>query len=146
MAYQIPTYRVSLIRDGEMQVEESEATTAELAARTAQAYIGDTDREHCIVILLNNRHRIIGINTVSIGSVSASLVHPREVFKPAILTSASGVIVAHNHPSGDPEPSSNDVELTKRLNKSGKLIGIESIDHLIVSTNGFESMKRRGVI
>ena len=84
------------------------------------------------MLLLNRKNAVIGINTVSVGSITASVVHPREVFKPAILANAAAVICAHNHPSGDPQPSNEDRALTTRLVQAGKLLGIDGLDHVII--------------
>src|SRR4029077_16254310 len=94
-------------------------------------YIGESDREMFVVALLTIRHRLIGLHTVSVGCLTSSLVHPREVFKPAILSGSAALLVAHNHPSGDPEPSAEDVALTRRLSAAGQLLGIEVLDHVI---------------
>ncbi len=110
------------------------------------AYIGEADREQFVVALLTVRHRVIGINTVSVGCLTSSLVHPRETFKPAILAGAAAVILAHNHPSGDPEPSAEDAALTRRLAAAGTLLGIEVLDHLVLGEHGrFTSLKDRGL-
>ena len=93
------------------------------------------DREVFLAISLNARNRVLGINTVSVGSLNASLVHPREVFKPAILQNATGLILVHNHPSRDEEPSEDDLEITRRLVEAGKILGIDVIDHVIVGSN-----------
>jgi len=93
------------------------------------------DREIFLAISLNTRNRVLGINTVSVGSLNASLVHPREVFKPAILQNATGLILVHNHPSGDEKPSEEDLEITRRLVEAGKLLGIDVVDHVIVGNN-----------
>src|SRR5206468_12605087 len=93
-------------------------------------------REHFIVLLLNARHECVAVETVSIGSLNASIVHPREVFRPAVLASAASIIVAHNPPSGDPEPSEEDVTITKRLAQVGELLGIALLDHVIVASRG----------
>jgi len=98
------------------------------------------------VLALDARNRPIGANTVSIGSVSASLVHPREVFKFAILANASSLILAHNHPSGDVSPSRDDIELTRRLVEGGTLIGIDVLDHLVLSDGDFLSLKEKGLM
>ena len=95
---------------------------------------------------LDARNRPIGCNTVSVGSLSASIVHPREVFKFAILANASSIILAHNHPSGDVSPSQDDKELTRRIVEAGTLMGIDVLDHLIVGNGDFLSMKERGLM
>jgi len=101
-------------------------------------------REHFVGFYLNARNQLLARTLVSVGSLSASIVHPREVFEPAIVRGAAGVIVAHNHPSGDPEPSPEDVAVTRRLADAGTLLGIELLDHLVVAERGYVSLKSRG--
>lgn len=103
-------------------------------------------REHFVVLLLNARHELQCRETISIGSLNASIVHPREVFLPAILHSAASVILVHNHPSGDPEPSEEDLNITRRLVQVGELVGISVLDHVIVASRGVVSLKSRQVI
>ena len=103
-------------------------------------------REHFLVLLLNARHEPIAVETVSIGSLNASIVHPREVFRPAILGSAASIIVAHNHPSGDPEPSEEDISITRRLAQVGELLGICLLDHLVIAKRGVVSLRERGAL
>ena len=118
----------------------------ESVVKAIRASIKDKAKEHFKLILLNPRNKIIGISTISIGTLNASLVHPREVFKDAIMHSAASVVLAHNHPSGDPEPSEDDLKITKKLVESGKILGIEVIDHIIIGKNNFCSYKERGLI
>lgn len=99
----------------------------------------DQDKEHFFVILLTARNKAKLTDIVSIGTANANLVHPREVFRRAIKLGALSLIVAHNHPSGNPEPSAADLEVTRRLTEAGKLIGIEVLDHVIVGKNTFYS-------
>lgn len=103
--------------------------------------IGEDSREHFLAIFLDGRHRPIGFQTVSIGTATASLIHPREVFQPAIGIGAVSIIVAHNHPSSDPSPSAEDRKVTERLVKAGELLGIRVLDHLVVTGVGFTSLK-----
>lgn len=103
-------------------------------------------REHFLVLLLNARHEVIGKETVSIGSLNASIVHPREVFKPAVLASAASVVLVHNHPSGDPEPSEEDLAITKRLVEGGEILGIAVLDHVIVASRGVVSFRSRQLL
>jgi len=98
-------------------------------------------REHFLTLLLDTRNRLIRVATISMGSLDSSIVHPREVFKEAISASAASVIFVHNHPSGDPEPSEDDMELTRRLVEAGKLLGILVLDHVIVGDGTFVSLK-----
>jgi DNA repair protein RadC len=99
--------------------------------RAAALLRRDRPRE-VVVVLLNAKHRAIGINTVSIGTLTASLVHAREVFRPAVTLPTAAVILAHNHPSGDSSPSTEDIELTRRLRQAGELLGIPVLDHVIL--------------
>ncbi len=99
------------------------------------------DKEVFKVVLLDSRNHIIKIQDVSIGTVNASLVHPREVFKAALKESATSIILVHNHPSGDPTPSEEDLKTTNRLKKAGELLGVNLLDHLIISSRGLTSLK-----
>lgn len=103
-------------------------------------------REHFLVLLLNARHEVLAKVTVSIGSLNASIVHPREVFKPAVLASAASLVLIHNHPSGDPEPSEEDISITKRLVQVGDLLGIGVLDHVIVAARGTVSFRARELL
>ncbi len=102
------------------------------------------DREHFLTLHLDARHRVTRVETVSVGCLDASIVHPREVFKTAVARGAAAVIVAHNHPSGCAEPSRDDLALTARLSDCGRLLGIELLDHIIVGRGEFTSVRERG--
>jgi DNA repair protein RadC len=104
----------------------------------------DRDREAFIVLLLDVKHRVIAEEVVSIGILDGSLIHPREVFKAAIVANAAALIVAHNHPSGDPKPSGQDAEVTRRLRKAGEVLGIPVVDHVIVGSTGAHFSFREG--
>ncbi len=103
-------------------------------------------KEHFVVLLLNARHEMQARETVSVGSLNASIVHPREVFLPAITHSAASVILVHNHPSGDPEPSEEDLSITKRLVQVGEMVGIGVLDHVIVAARGVVSLRSREML
>lgn len=103
-------------------------------------------QEHFVVLFLNTKNQIIHRQTIFIGSLNASIVHPREIFKEAVKRSAASIICAHNHPSGDPTPSQEDIHVTRRLVESGKMIGIELLDHLIIGDRKFVSLKEKGYI
>lgn len=126
----IPVYRCSLVRERELP-ERAVRNSDDIAALLAPL-LADQDREHFVVILLNGKHKPVGVNVVSIGSLNATITHPREVFKPAILGSAAAIILAHNHPSGDPTPSPEDDAITKRLREAGELLGIRVLDHVVL--------------
>jgi DNA repair protein RadC len=102
-------------------------------------------KEHFLVLCLDTRNRLIDRKLVSMGSLDTSIVHPREVFKEAISSCAASVVFAHNHPSGDPEPSKEDVELTRRLVRAGEILGIDVLDHIIICDKSFVSLKARNL-
>ncbi len=104
------------------------------------------DREYFLALLLNTKNQVLAKETISIGTLNASMVHPRELFKVAIRRSAAAVILVHNHPSGDPTPSREDIALTKRLQEAGEIIGIDVLDHIVIGDNRFTSLKSQGLI
>jgi len=103
-------------------------------------------KEHFITLYLDSRNQEMKREIISIGSLNANVVHPREVFEPAVRNYAAHIIVAHNHPSGEPDPSKDDIEITRRLVEAGKILGIEVLDHIIVARNGFMSFKEKGLM
>lgn len=103
-------------------------------------------KEHFVVMYLNARNQLVHKETVSMGTLNANLVHPREIFEPAVRILAAQIIIAHNHPSGDPEPSADDLTITKRLIEAGKILGIEVIDHIIVGKTTYRSLKKDGTV
>ena len=113
--------------------------------RLLRGRIANLDRENFVVVLLNTKNEVIETSTVSVGTLGVSLVHPREVFKPAVRASAASVILAHNHPSGKVEPSREDREVTRRLGEAAEILGIEVLDHIIVG-DGYFSMKEHGIL
>ena len=104
------------------------------------------DKEHFAVFFLNTQNQITSREIISMGTLNTSIVHPRECFKTAILKNSASVIFAHNHPSGSLEPSAEDISVTKRLCDAGKLIGIEVLDHVIVTSESHKSMKEQRLI
>lgn len=103
-------------------------------------------KEHFVSFYLDSRNQEIRREIISISSLNANIVHPREVFEPAVRNFAAQIILAHNHPSGDPEPLEDDLEITKRLVEAGKILGIEVIDHIIITKTGFLSFKEKNLI
>ena len=103
-------------------------------------------KEHFAVMLLNTKNHILGLTDVSVGSLSASIVHPREVFQTALRYAAAAMILIHNHPSGDPSPSREDINVTQRLVKAGKIMDIPVLDHIILGDNRFVSIKEKGLL
>lgn len=108
--------------------------------------IRDHKKEHFIILYLDTRNQEIKRDIISIGSLNASLVHPREVFEPAVRNTAAQIIISHNHPSGDPNPSEEDLHISRRLVEAGKIMGIEVIDHVIVSKTNYFSFKEKGLM
>jgi DNA repair protein RadC len=104
------------------------------------------DREHFLAIILDGRNHMIGFNLISIGTLTTALVHPREVFKAAILANAAAIILVHNHPSGDPNPSAEDRALTTRLKEAGELIGIRVLDHVVIADGRYVSLAEQGLV
>ena len=132
----VPIYKISLVREGRVACYEQQIRSSADASRLLHTYLANVDREHFVIILLNQKNRVIGVNTVSVGSLTASIVHPREVFKGAILANAASIICGHNHPSTDCQPSREDRALTTRLVEAGKLLGISILDHVIIGGEG----------
>ena len=142
----LPVYRVKLVRERTQRFEDLEVMNdASDAARVARAFLQDEDREHFIVMMVSCQNALTGLHTVSVGTINQALVGPREVFRAAILANAASIIVAHNHPSGDPEPSPEDLVVTDRLRKVGELLEIPLLDHIIVGPyDRFVSLRRLG--
>jgi DNA repair protein RadC len=112
--------------------------------RHFHARLRDASQEHFCVLLLDGRHRVLGEEVVSLGTLTASLVHPREVFRPALRACAAALILVHNHPSGDPEPSPEDRTVTERLGRAGELLGVPVLDHVVIAERGFRSLRDEG--
>jgi len=108
--------------------------------------ISDKKKEHFVAFFLDIKNQVIKREIISIGTLNLSLIHPREVFEPAIRNFSAQIILAHNHPSDDPQPSSDDIKLTEQLIEAGKILGIEIIDHVIVTKNNFKSFKEDNLI
>lgn len=104
------------------------------------------DREHFRAVLLNVRHEVLDVTSVAVGGLDSAPIHPREVFKDAIRRSAAAIILVHNHPSGTPEPSGDDLRITARLQEAGRVVGIEVLDHIIVGDGHFVSLRERGAL
>ncbi|MEI6520636.1 MAG: DNA repair protein RadC [bacterium] len=142
----IPRYKVALVKEKSCHVSTRVITAPSDAYAILYDQVGSSDREVFLALLLDTRSRVIGINEVSVGSLNNSLVHPRETFKAAILCNAATMILAHCHPSGDVEPSHEDLAVTERLMQAGELMGIPILDHLIISDADFISLKERGLM
>ena len=144
--HRIETLRISLVK--ERSALSCTLSTPLQAAQAAQRLVGtDLDRETFGILLLDARHQVTALHVVSVGSLNGSIVHPREVFKAAILGNVAALILFHNHPSGELTPSAEDRAITKRLMEAGKLLGISVLDHLILGDQGdYASFQEKGWI
>lgn len=123
---------MQLVREGSVRCNTQYVTDPSDVYELTREVLVDADRETMLGIYLNIKNKIVAINTIAVGMVNSIFVQPREIFKPAILANASAVILAHNHPSGDPAPSAEDVEFTQRIAQAGEILGIKLLDHVVV--------------
>lgn len=124
----------------------TELSSPEAVANLVMPEMRDLSVEEFRALLLDTKNGLLRVQTVSVGTLDASLVHPREVFKAAIAASAAGVVIVHNHPTGDPTPSREDIEVTRRLSDAAQVIGISLVDHVIIGDSRWVSLKREGLI
>jgi len=147
VAKRVDIVRVKMVREASLLYPQRRIRMARDVVELFLTFLQETDREQFFLLCLNTKNEPTALHTVSIGSLDASIVHPREVFKVAILSNAASVIVAHNHPSGDPTPSKEDIQVTRKLQEAGELLGITLLDHVIVGTEGaYTSLKERGLM
>lgn len=138
---------IKIVKEKSVKYENRRISTPGDAQYLCRRFLEDSDREQLIVVSLDTKNQPNTINVASIGSLNSSIVHPREIFKSAILSNANSIIIAHNHPSGDANPSKEDISITKRLKECGEIIGINLIDHIIIGDNNrFVSLKEKGII
>ncbi len=141
-------YTLKMVKEGsalyEVPVIKSPAEVYQAAKQLLALH--EEPEEHFCILCLNTKNKIVGVHTISIGSLNASIVHPREVFKAALLNNANGIICLHNHPSGDPEPSREDIETTHRLVSRGNILGIKVLDHIIIGDGRYISLKEQGMM
>lgn len=144
--YNIPKYEVMLVKESSILADRVAVKAPDDVSEILMPYLRCKPQEHFIIAMMSSKNCVIGIYTVSIGSLSHTIVHPREVFRAAILGNCASIILAHNHPSGDPSPSPEDVELTKRLVEAGDLMCVKVLDHIVIGDNRFYSFKAEGLI
>jgi DNA repair protein RadC len=123
-----------------------EVTSPEAAADVLVPRLAGGDRERCVAALLDTKHRLLEVVLVSVGSIDHTFMSPREVYRDALLANAAALVLAHDHPSGDPTPSRDDELLTRRLHRAGELVGVELLDHLVVGGGRWVSLARRGLV
>ncbi|WP_227938826.1 RadC family protein [Alkalihalobacillus deserti] len=139
--------KVQMLKEKTFPYNTNKITDPTSAVRLLEEFIGKEDREHFVLICLDTKNKVTALNTVSIGSLNSAIVSPREIFKTAILANSASIIVGHNHPSGCPIASREDISVTERIKDAGKLLGIELLDHVIVGDDGkYFSMKEKGYI
>jgi len=147
VAKRVDIVSIKMVREATVLYQNRTINSPHDALELIEPFLQDEDRECFLVVCLDTKNQPTAINVVSIGTLNSSLVHPREVFKVAILANANGVILSHNHPSGDPTPSHEDKEVTNRLIEAGKVLGIEILDHVVIGSNHrYVSLKERGDI
>lgn len=145
-AKRVDIVRIQIIKESSILYKDRKVASPNDAYNLTKKFFECADREQMIVCSLDTKNQPITINVCSIGTLNSSLVHPREIFKPVILSNAASIIVVHNHPSGDPEPSPEDVNITHRLKECGKLLGIDLVDHIIIGDERFISLKEKGIL
>lgn len=138
--------RIALVKDRPFLYEANKLIRPADCAEAFRALLPDVDREHFVVFSLDGKNRISSANIVAIGSLNQAIVHPREVFKSAILSNAAAILIAHNHPSGDPQPSAEDRAVTRRLKEGGELLGIKVLDHIVIGQPGYFSFVESGLL
>lgn len=146
--YQIPIVRVHLVREGSLRIPSQQVNNPGIVAEIVTRYLEGVDREHLVALYLDGKNKVLNIHTVSVGTASGSMAHCREIFKPAILCGAVGLVLGHNHPGGSTEPSPEDRLVTNIVKEAGKLLGIPLLDHIIVTDNSarYFSFKEEGVL
>ena len=146
MASRIPAYRLELVRTGTVLAEQRECSCPRDAVDLVREFLGDPDREHVVAVYLNGQNKFVGVHLVAVGAVDFVVFNPAEVYKAALLCNASTVLLAHNHPSGEPAPSQPDRWMTERVALAGNLLGIPLVDHIVIGQPGYVSLRELGWI
>ena len=144
MSYRLPRYKVLLVREGNCASEHNTIRTPDDVFAVMSPEYENAVVEMAQMLALDTKNKIIGVFTISTGSLNASIIHPRDVFQRAILSNAASVILVHNHPSGDPSPSSEDIALTRALVEAGKIMDIAVLDHVVIGEGKYCSVKEMG--
>lgn len=150
--WRLPVYGVRLVRERWLKVPAPVEDAPPRIAGPRDVYeivrrhLGDPPQEHFVALLLDTQHAVRGVHTVTVGILDASIVHPRETFRAAILANSAAVVIAHNHPSGDPTPSPEDREVTRQLVEAGRIIGIPVLDHVVIGDGRYLSFVEAGLL
>lgn len=146
-AKRVDIVSLKVVKESSLLYENRKISSPSDAVDIGRIMLDGSDREKLLLCCLNTKNEPNSLNIVSIGSLNSSIVHPREVFKLAILSNSASIILFHNHPSGDTIPSKEDINITKRIKEAGKIIGIDLIDHIILGDNeSYTSLKEKGII
>ncbi len=143
-AKRVDIVQVKMVKERSVLYSARRIQSTSDADELVRKFLDELDREAMIVIALNAKSEPTCLQVISIGSLSASIVHPREVFKVAILSNAYSILLAHNHPSGDTTPSQEDIKITKRIKNASDIMGVSLLDHLIIGSDGYYSFKENG--
>ena len=142
----IQIVKVEMVKERNLNVYSKKITSPNDVVTIFEEYLKGVDREYLALATVNTKNIITSLTTVSIGSLNSSIVHPREVFKTAILGNAASIILCHNHPSGDSTPSREDIDISLRIKECGKILGIDLLDHIILGEDNYSSLKQKGII
>ena len=145
-AKRINIVSIKMVKESSFLYQTRQILSPKDAYEMIKEQLEGLDREQFIIACLNTKNEPINITVVSVGSLNKAIVHPREVFKTAILSNAASIMAFHNHPSGETTPSQQDIQLTKRLYEAGELLGIKLLDHLIIGDGTFTSLKEKGYL
>lgn len=145
-AKRINVVSIKMVKESSILYDIRRIQAPKDAVELGKRFLEESDREQLLVCCLDTKNQPTAINVVSVGNLNTSVVHPREVFKPAILSNSASIILFHNHPSGDPTPSKEDTNITERLTECGNILGIKLIDHIIIGDNSYYSLKEKGII
>lgn len=143
------TYEITRIKQVREETEEKYTIRQpDEAAEIAVSFIGDDDREVLLVMCLNTKNDVVAVHRAHVGALNQAVIHPREIYKACILSNSASLIIAHQHPSNDPSPSPQDIEVTRRISEAGKILGIELLDSLVVTddVHNYRSLKEDGYI
>ena len=146
VAKRINIVSIKMVKESSFLYQTRTISSPKDAYEMIKEQLEGLDREQFIIACLNTKNEPTNISVISVGTLNKAIVHPREVFKTAILSNAANVIAFHNHPSGDTEPSQQDIQLTNRLYEAGELLGIKLLDHLIIGDGTFTSLKEKGYL
>lgn len=143
-AKRVDIVRIQLVKESSLLYKERAIRNPESAYQLLKQFVGNVDREYFIVVCLDTKNQPTAMNVCHVGDLNTSIIHPREIIKPAILSNAASILIGHTHPSGNPEPSQEDILATKRLKEASKLMGINLLDHIVMGDDCFVSLKEKG--